>query len=223
MKEILKRSAFIVFAVLTLVVGPTICSALYTMRAGGRWPTSWPKELEPFRECAETQDWLGSVVYQIPFHSRDEFERIWPTIMKVKDKGASLLLRSGKAALVEFHTARRPRGLKIRGKEVPVGLTWPPESARKLDGTFPEYIMWFEESEAWVPYQKDSDIGLRWRALTAIELVVDGKVIDLNRIRLPAETPIVDKRRFEEGDKTSTRPASTASQPAARKDARRVD
>ena len=27
-----------------------------------------------------------------------------------------------------------------------------------------------------------------------IELVVDGDIVDLNRIRLPAETPIIDER-----------------------------
>jgi hypothetical protein len=27
-----------------------------------------------------------------------------------------------------------------------------------------------------------------------MELVVDGKIIDLNRIALPADTPIIDKR-----------------------------
>ena len=32
---------------------------------------------------------------------------------------------------------------------------------------------------------------------TYIELVVDGEIVDLNRIPLPADTPIIDKR-FEE-------------------------
>ena len=30
--------------------------------------------------------------------------------------------------------------------------------------------------------------------LTGMELVVDGEVVDLNRIRLPVDTPIIDKR-----------------------------
>jgi hypothetical protein len=38
-------------------------------------------------------------------------------------------------------------------------------------------------------------IGEQWaRARVDIHLVVDGEVIDLNRIPLPADTPIIDKR-----------------------------
>ena len=37
-------------------------------------------------------------------------------------------------------------------------------------------------------------------ASTYIELVVDGDVVDLNRIRLPADTPIID-RRFQDEKK----------------------
>jgi hypothetical protein len=35
---------------------------------------------------------------------------------------------------------------------------------------------------------------------TFIELVVDGNVVDLNRIPLPADTPVIDER-FTGGDK----------------------
>jgi hypothetical protein len=38
----------------------------------------------------------------------------------------------------------------------------------------------------------------RWINTTFIELVVDGEIVDLNRIPLPADTPIIDER-FEEG------------------------
>ncbi len=34
----------------------------------------------------------------------------------------------------------------------------------------------------------------RWLYTTFIELVVDGEIVDLNRIPLPADTPIVDER-----------------------------
>jgi hypothetical protein len=39
---------------------------------------------------------------------------------------------------------------------------------------------------------------VRWLWTTYIELIVDGHVVDLNRIPLPADTPIID-RRFEAG------------------------
>jgi hypothetical protein len=34
----------------------------------------------------------------------------------------------------------------------------------------------------------------RWINTTYIELLVDGDVVDLNRIPLPADTPIIDER-----------------------------
>jgi hypothetical protein len=36
--------------------------------------------------------------------------------------------------------------------------------------------------------------GVTLRTVTDIELLVDGDIVDLNRIRLPANTPIIDKR-----------------------------
>ena len=71
-----------------------------------------------------------------------------------------------------------------------------------------------------------------WMYTTFIELVVDGKVVDLNRIPLPPDTPVIDER-FKDQDKadqpnprdrkapngTGVRPATephpTAATPAA--------
>jgi hypothetical protein len=35
---------------------------------------------------------------------------------------------------------------------------------------------------------------MRWMNANYVELVVDGKIVDLNRIPIPADTPIVDER-----------------------------
>jgi hypothetical protein len=35
---------------------------------------------------------------------------------------------------------------------------------------------------------------MRWIHTTHIELIVDGKIVDLNRIKLPADAPIIDER-----------------------------
>ena len=51
--------------------------------------------------------------------------------------------------------------------------------------------MWDPIEEKYGPW------GFMYRARTEIELVVDGRIIDLNRIPLPPETPIID-RRFQE-------------------------
>ena len=38
----------------------------------------------------------------------------------------------------------------------------------------------------------------RWMYTTFIELVVDGNIVDLNRVPLPADSPIIDER-FADG------------------------
>ncbi len=40
-----------------------------------------------------------------------------------------------------------------------------------------------------------------WQQANYIELVVDGQVVDLNRIPLPADTPIIDERFKDEKHK----------------------
>ena len=57
----------------------------------GLWPADWPGELEPFRDEAITYQYMTlnrGTIYQITFDSRDEFESIWPALLKVKSKGA---------------------------------------------------------------------------------------------------------------------------------------
>ena len=41
----------------------------------------------------------------------------------------------------------------------------------------------------------------RWMYTTYIELVVDGRIVDLNRIPLPGDTPIIDERFKDEKKK----------------------
>jgi len=42
-----------------------------------------------------------------------------------------------------------------------------------------------------------TNVRERWMNTTYIELAVDGQVVDLNRIPLPGDTPIVDERFVE--------------------------
>jgi len=123
--------------------------ALEEGHPGGTWPKSWPRELEPLRKQAWT--WVSGQVlqtsYHIPFANREEFDRAWPHILKLKSKGASLTLLRGP------HVRVRPA--KTAGI-----LIMPPISA----------------------------------GVTRLVLVVDGNIVDLNRIPFPADTPIIDKR-----------------------------
>jgi hypothetical protein len=40
-----------------------------------------------------------------------------------------------------------------------------------------------------------------WEQTIYIELIVDGEVIDLNRIQIPPDTPIIDERFAEPANK----------------------
>ena len=126
---------------------------------GGKWPASWPEELEPFREDAWTWEHglVGQTSYDIPFGSREEFEAVWPHILKLKSEGTPLTL------LNEEHYLGR-------AGEMPVGVIIFPPLKGHSEG---------EQSK------------------TRIYLKVDGHIIDMNRIPLPANTPIVDKRFTE--------------------------
>jgi hypothetical protein len=69
----------------------------YSVEERGAWPESWPKELEPLRKNARTfEDPRQPLLhYGIRFTTRDEFEAAWPSILKVKSKGAPIVLRRG--------------------------------------------------------------------------------------------------------------------------------
>jgi hypothetical protein len=151
-----------------------VCStvyALYDVSYRGEWPKSWPKELEPLRMQATTL--VGPEApnrhYLIPFTKREEFEAAWPHLLKVKSKGAPIILvRGPKTDFMEV----KPAGVLIHS---------PPEGADKRVNP--------EE-----PIPGQTNVRVTWMNTTFIELVVDGNIVDLNRIALPADTPIIDER-----------------------------
>lgn len=163
---------------ITVAAAIVVLTALSPARAEwlvadeGLWPETWPAELEPLRNQARTLEGglIELLVYEIPFTSREEFEAAWPHILDVKSPGAPLIL---------------VRGSKTRffGKfDAGVVIHAPPKSMPRQP----------EE-----PLPGRNDVRRRWMYTTYIELIVDGGVVDLNRIPLPADTPIVDER-FEE-------------------------
>jgi hypothetical protein len=164
-----------------------LSSALYSVYADysvsnvGKWPKSWPKELEPLRKQSTT--FVGPEIlarhYFIPFTDRKQFESAWPYILEVKSKGAPLiLLRSPYTWL-----GRMDAGVLVH---------CPPK------GTKPEAV-------------PPGEGGNIYRLLRTdyLELVVDGKIVDLNRIPLPADTPIIDKRFQEKRTARPTRPGAS--------------
>lgn len=153
-------------AFLATIVLLSTCSlyAEYGVENRGSWPDKWPKELEPLRAQSQTLEGplLPLVHYAIPFSKRDEFEAAWPHLLKVKTKGAPIVLRSG------------PSFWLGEEKNAGVCIHTPPQGQD--------------------PLADAKDAKGSWEKTIYIELIVDGDVVDLNRIPLPTDTPIVDER-----------------------------
>jgi hypothetical protein len=169
-----KRTTVLLAAIALCAVSCAVY-ADYGVSHEGTWPKSWPKELEPLRKQARTL--VGPLAsfqhYQIPFTKREEFEAAWLHLLKVKSKGAPIfLVRAPKTGFMEI----KPAGVLIHS---------PPEGTDKRAN--PE-----------TPIAGVTNPRERWMYTTYIELVVDGDIVDLNRIPLPADTPIIDER-FKDG------------------------
>lgn len=106
--------------------------------------------------------------------------------------------------------------LQARGKVLVAGPPWPTHVLER-DGTLPEYVAIGEApilpddikaggipilpefscsttgEKQWIRSSR-YDSKAKLRARTEIDLVVDGNVIDLNRITFPPDTPIIDRR-----------------------------
>jgi len=133
-------------------------------------------------------------VYEINFKDRAEFERVWPVILKLKSNGGHLILKRAPSRWAKLESGIQifcpPHGLKPAPKALE---THAANSSRP-----PEYT---------------DDGGDLFRSRIDIALVVDGKTIDLNRIPLPPDTPIVD-RRWNEARRSAT-PDGALGRPAA--------
>jgi hypothetical protein len=144
--------------------------ALYSVSNKGEWPATWPKELEPLRKQARTL--VGPEVelrhYAIPFTKQDEFEAAWPHLLKVKTKGAPVIL----VHAPNFFLENAKAGVVVHS----------PPAGQANNPATPEAPI------------NSTNVRERWMYTTYIELVVDGQIVDLNRIELPADTPIVEER-----------------------------
>jgi hypothetical protein len=208
-----KKSTIILFAVITMLVSSFFSGAAIVSETG-MWPDSWPIELQPYRAQARTiMIAAGNQenVYEIRFENREEFEKLWPIILKLKDKKAPLRLSSIEKSVkkgvlfnsdkpvVRIFSHVYPAWPQHRagGNKLIPAPPWP-DSIKSPTGELPEYVAISEDGSTWIPVNKEErPLGFMSRARTEIELVVDGKIIDLNRILLPPDTPIID-RRFQE-------------------------
>jgi hypothetical protein len=205
----------IAILVSSILLTPLLCFGLVMTTDHGTWPANWPKELEPYREQAKT---IGVAagnqedVFEISFRNREQFEKIWPVILTLKSDGAPLTLTTagsppGWAGLFDnnepivriyapsytTNTVKTPDGKTVQRPVPP----WP-DSAKLPNGQLPKYVWLSDDKTTLVPADTNHNPlrGFEFRARIEIELVVDDNTIDLNRIRLPENTPIIDRRLF---------------------------
>ena len=138
--------------------------ALYTYADTGTWPKSWPAALEPLRQQARTFEGPKRP-YQ---HHAIPFTK--------RD---------------EFEAAW-PHLLKVKTEGAPIMLRRGPSFWLGDKATAGVCVHTPPEGEA--PIADGKDAKGNWEKTIYIELIVDGNIVDLNRIPLPADTPIIDER-----------------------------
>jgi len=217
------RLPIICYSLVVLALSGSHAFGGMTVELGGSWPENWPRELEPFRFKASTGHFMSgsrATYYYIPFDTRDEFERAWPALLKLKSKGAPLILRTVDPPETD------PNDKRVLHSRPEVAMVCPASGTyRKMpDGRYAHHAEWTrhikpfltdgilpqfvgrasrEDPDArWVIVNPDEPNSLRryWPyELARVELTVyvDGSVIDLNRIRLPDNTPIRDYRKLK--------------------------
>ena len=210
------RHGKMVGVLVLLILLSALCFALVSIEGSGRWPADWPKELESYRGQAKT---IGVAagnhedVFEISFRSREQFEKIWPVIQTLKSEGAPLTLTTAGSApgwaglfdnnepVVRIYAPSYTGYVEgADGRKLKPSPPWP-DSVKLPNGQLPKYVWLSDDKTTWVPADTNHNSlkgfkGFEYRARIEIEIVVDGKIIDLNRVRLPENTPIIDRRIF---------------------------
>ena len=179
------KSCGLLLLAVSLFASSFAAHALSTGGPGGWWPEDWPKELEPLRKQAWT--WSHGRIhegrahnsFEITFKSREQFEAMWPHLLKLRPKNVPLTFREG--PLVMFWDTR-PAKNKTAGIRI---LTWSPAQRGK-----PAKPVKPVQTE----FAKTPGVFMAQCTIYAIEIVVDGKVLDFKKIPLPSDVKVIDKR-----------------------------
>ncbi len=142
--------------------------AIFTVTDTGTWPKSWPAELEPLRKQSRTFEGPKQPL----MHYAIPFTK--------RD---------------EFESAW-PHLLKIKSNGAPIVLRRGPSFW--LGDKATAGVCVHTPPAGQDPIADGKDAKGNWEKTISIELIVDGAIIDLNRIPLPADTPIIDER-FKNG------------------------
>ena len=156
--------------VLAVIVLFSACPlyADYSVKDRGTWPASWPKELEGLRKESRTLE--GPLVPLLHY-------------------AISFTNR-------EAFEAAWPHLLKVKSQGAPIVLRRGPSFWLGNESNAGVCIHTPPEGEA--PLADAKKASGRWEKTIYIELIVDSEIVDLNRIPLPPDTPIIDER-FKDG------------------------
>lgn len=166
----------------------------YAMQQGGAWPKSWPRELDSLRRPSRTG--LTSWSFQRPGEPLAHF-------------GIRFTARA------EFEAAW-PHLLKVKSQGAPLILRRGPSFW--LGGSS-HGVCVHTPAAGKKPLSAQELKDAPWKTTNYLELIVDGKIVDLNRIVLPSETPIIDER-FDDAASAvkadSRKPPATADEGSAK-------
>lgn len=182
--------------------------AMIMISGQGTWPESWPTALESLREQAksfEVAHGIQETVYEIQFKDQAQFESLWPALLSVKDEGAPIILElapsyypiSGSTQVTGVRILCPVSGISaIASEPGPIQPPWK-GFLDNWEGTLPEYVTQSEGN--WAVFVDQERTGFRFRSRIDLVLLVDGDIVDLNRIKLPADTSIIDHRFATDG------------------------
>lgn len=151
-----------------VLLSPCLLYADYGVEFRGSWPGNWPKELEGLREQARTL--------------------VGPRVL-YRNYAIPFKQR-------EAFEAAWPHLLKVKTAGAPITLRRAPSFWLGDEPKAGVCIHTPPEGEA--PIEDAKNANGQWERTIHIELIVDGDIVDLNRIPLPPNTPIIDER-FKEG------------------------
>jgi hypothetical protein len=146
----------------------------YAVEDKGSWPDSWPRELESLREQSRTME--GPLLPLL--HYAIPFSQR------------------------ETFEAAWPHLLQVKSPGAPLVLRRGPSFWLHDGATAGVCVHTPPAGEA--PLEDLSKVAGHWERTIYIELIVDGLIVDLNRISLPPDTPIIDER-FKNDTGTRTR------------------
>lgn len=136
----------------------------YLVQNRGAWPESWPEELDSLREQSRTLE--GPLVLLL--------HHAIPFTEREQFEQAWPHLLSVKTPGAPIVLRRGASFWLGDGSAAGVCIHTPPQG---------------EE-----PVADGKDANGRWEKTIYIELIVDGDIVDLNRIPFPPDTPIIDQR-----------------------------